>query len=113
MSDIVTDAVEVLVPLLSMGAGAAARDIAERGGTELADGLSGMLSRVRTRLKGQVATKADIEGTLRSEIADGQLTIDELKLLVSLGPTVSRTYIQGNVKNVISDSTLNIETFNA
>jgi len=113
MSDIVNDAAEVLVPLLSMGAGAAARDIAERGGTELADGISGILARVRTRLKGQATAKTDIEAALRSEIADGQLTVDELKLLISLGPTAGRTYIQGNVKTAIFDSNLNIENFNA
>lgn len=83
MSDVITDAAEVLVPLLSAGAGAAARDVAERGGTDLADRVAQLVAKLRSRLAGSPLPVADVELALRSEVAAGTVTLDDLARLVS------------------------------
>lgn len=97
MSDVVSEAADVIVPLLSMGAGAAARDIAERGGVQLSDSVSRILARLRAHLRGNTPTNAGVETALRSALVDGELSEDDLKVLVSLKQTAGGGHVEGDV----------------
>lgn len=98
MSDVVTEAADVIVPLLSVGAGAAARDLAERGGVQLSDSVSRILALLRSRLSGSTPTNAGVEAALRSAMVDGELSDDDLKVLVSLKQTVGCAHVEGDVR---------------
>ncbi|MFI4992917.1 MAG: hypothetical protein ACHQCH_04790 [Solirubrobacterales bacterium] len=116
MSDIISDAADSIVPLLSMGAGAAARDVAERGGVQLSEAVSGILARLRARLRGETPARTNVEAALRSAIADSQLSRDDLKLLISVGQHAGGIHVEGDVcaKNAIIGSTVHIDgDFNA
>jgi hypothetical protein len=108
MSDVVTEAADVIVPFLSMGAGAAARDLAERGGVQLSDSVSRILALLRSRLSGSTPTNAGVEEALRSAIVDGELSDDDLKVLVSLKQTVGGAHVEGDVhaKNAFIGTTV-------
>jgi hypothetical protein len=108
MSDVVSEATEVLVPLLSMGAGAAARELAERGGDQVAAVVTGILAKLRLQFKGQAPARTDIEAALRSEMADGQLSDEHLKIVLSLSSSTGSTHIDVR-GNAIIDSTMTIQ----
>jgi hypothetical protein len=97
MSDLVTEAVDVIVPLLSMGAGAAARDIAERGGVQLAESVSEILGRLRARLSRHAPSRAEVESALQAALAAGEIADDDLKSLISLRQTVGGAHVEGDV----------------
>lgn len=107
MNDVVSEAADVIVPLLSMGAGAAARDMAERGGIQLAESVSAILSRLRARLSGHAPARAEVESALYAALAEGQISDDDLKMLISLRHTVVGAHVQGDVhaKNVFMGTT--------
>jgi hypothetical protein len=116
MSEMISEAADAIVPLLSMGAAAAARDVAERGGVQLSEAVSGILARLRSRLKGEVPARADVEAALRSAVAERRLSTDDLKILVSLKQTVGGAHVDGGVhaKNAFIGSTVRIKgDFNA
>jgi hypothetical protein len=97
MNDVVGEAADVIVPLLSMGAGAAARDLAERGGVQLAESVSAILSRLRARLSGRAPARADVESALQAALAEGEMADDDLRMLISLRHTVGGAHVQGEV----------------
>jgi hypothetical protein len=98
MSDVVSEAADVIVPLLSMGAGVAARDMAERGGVQLAESVSAILSRLRARLSGHTPARAEVESALCAALAEGQISEGDLRMLVSLRQTVGGAHVQGDVR---------------
>jgi hypothetical protein len=115
MSDVMTDAAEALVPLIYAGAGATARDVAERGGAELADRVARLVAKLRSRLTGSALPVADVELALRSEIAAGTVTFDELARLVALRPTVGGVHgvhVHGDVKTGFFGGDIRIDTIN-
>jgi hypothetical protein len=97
MNDVVSEAADVIVPLLSMGAGAAARDIAERGGLQLAESVSAILSRLRAHLSGHAPARAEVESALQAALAEGLIGDDDLKMLISLRHTVGGAHVEGGV----------------
>jgi hypothetical protein len=112
MSDVITDAAEALVPLISAGAGAAARDVAERGGTELADRVAQLVAKLRSRLAGSPPPVADVELALRSEVTEGIVTLDDLARLIALKPTVGGVHVHGDVKTAFFGGDIRIDTIN-
>lgn len=97
MSDVISEAADVIVPLLSMGAGAAARDIAERGGVQLSESVYAILSGLRARLSGHAPAKAEVESVLQAALVKGDIADDDLKMLISLRHTVEGVHVQGDV----------------
>jgi predicted trehalose synthase len=101
MGDLVTDAADVLVPLLSAGAGVAVRDLVDRAGDQVAETTIGVLAKLRARLKGQTATAANVEAALRKEISSGEVVAAQLEEIVSLRQGAGSIYnqdvrVQGN-----------------
>ena len=106
MSTIVGEAADALAPLLSVGAGAAARDLAERGGTRLSAGALRFLKELRGRSRSR---PDDLEDTLGSALASGQLTERDLKQLIVLCGQVNSST---NVKNMVAGHEIHIDTLN-
>jgi hypothetical protein len=99
VSEVINEAAEMLVPILSAGAGAAARDTAERAGAHVSEALTRILARVRPRLSGGRPGLRDIEAALRASIDAGQLTRQDLQMVVD-----HRQSIQA--KNVFTGTTI-------
>jgi hypothetical protein len=99
VSEVINEAAEVLVPILSAGAGAAARDAAERAGVHVSEALARVLERIRPRLSGGQPRLRDVESALRASIDAGQLTRQDLRMLID-----HRQSIQA--KNVFTGTTI-------
>jgi hypothetical protein len=82
MSDVVQEAAQAIVPLLSAGAGAAAHDLAEQVGARVSDAVVRVLSGIRERFPGSRPRVADVEDALREALAGGRVTEADLRSLV-------------------------------
>jgi hypothetical protein len=83
VDDVVQEAAQVIGPLLSAGAGAAAHDLAEQAGSRVSAVTSDILARIRRRLTGVQPDVRTIEKALRAAIADGDVTETELRTFVN------------------------------
>jgi hypothetical protein len=106
VSEVINEAAEVLVPILSAGAGAAARDAAERTGTHVSKTLARVLGWVRPRLSDTRPSQRDVESALRASVDAGQLTRDDLQTLIDHRHSI-------RAKNVFTGTTIIKGDFNA
>jgi hypothetical protein len=83
VNDVVQDAAQVLVPLLSAGAGAAAHDLAEQAGADLSAGAVRIVERIRHRLSGGQPGATEVVDALQAALTDGDVTEAELQTLVN------------------------------
>jgi hypothetical protein len=116
MSDIVTEATDAIVPLLSLGVGAAARDVAERSGVQLSEKVSAILSKLRRRLKDEKPSPDAVAAALRSALAADEVSAEDLKVLIAVGRNAAAGHVEGDIhaKTVIDRSTIRIKgDFNA
>lgn len=99
MSEVINEAAEVLVPILSAGAGAAARDAAERAGAHVSEALTQIIARIRPRLSRGRPGLRDVESALRASIDAGQLTRQDLQTVVDHRQSI-------RAKNVFTGTTI-------
>lgn len=83
MDDVIHDAAEAIVPLLSAGAGAAAHGIAEQAGSRLTDAAGAVIQKVRRRLPGGRPNVGQVEDVLRAALEEGELSRQDLNMVVS------------------------------
>jgi hypothetical protein len=88
MSDLVQEAANALVPLMSAGAGVAAQSAAEDAGSGFYAAAIRVAGKLRRYLHGDEEPAAEtVEVALRSALADGELGEQDLRNLVSLHAT--------------------------
>ena len=109
MTDLVTQAAEVLGPYLATGAGTAASGLAESAGKKLSASVVAKISGLRLRPKDGALSLGEIEDALRGALAEGSIGMDDLQSIV-LGLRVDRH--DGNRGTIIHDSTVHIGTIN-
>ncbi|NLT54420.1 MAG: hypothetical protein GXX79_07585 [Actinomycetales bacterium] len=116
MTQFVTDAATALLPFVGAGGAAVAAGTAEELGADLYRSATGLLGKLRDRLRG--TAREDVEDALHSCLEDGTVEEEELRQFTMLAKNVSvdasqATYQVGTVeaKNVLFGAT--IDTFNA
>lgn len=100
MEEIVRDAANVLVPLLSAGVGATAGGMAEESGARL---YGSIVDRVRRRLGDRTPTEEDVADVLDAALGDGEVSIGELKRFLVRergGDTINVRDVHGKI-NII------------
>lgn len=83
MTDLIQQAAEVLVPLVSAGAGVASTEVAKRMGGELFEAASRLWTKARAFFSGQYGSK-EIADALKGALEAGAVPISELHDLVAL-----------------------------
>lgn len=108
MNDLVHEAADAVVPLLSAGAGAAVRDAVERGGARLSEAASKFLVKLSQRLAGAHAGASDVELALRAALAEHELSEADLRAMVALRQAMGDVVVQGDAKNNFIRSEIHI-----
>lgn len=105
------EAVEVAVPLLSAGAGAATSDMAARTGRKLSEATIAVLAKLRGRLGGGPADRGSVSAEIRAALASGEVSEADLRALLRDGGAAihSQTVVHGDVKTLIENSRIEVK----
>lgn len=111
MEDLVHEAAEAVVPLLSAGVGAATSDMASRAGRKLSETTIAVLGKLRGRLGSGPADRRSIRAHIAAALANGEISESDLRaLLRDSGPVnQSQTVVQGDVKNLFQNPRIEIK----
>lgn len=105
MSDLVGQAVEILLPFAGAGAGAVAGGAAGRAGSELYSAAAGLLGKVRRFLSRGDPDGEAIREALEAALDEGVIAEDDLRHLVAAAGDAPNSIGTVYAKNVLQGST--------
>ncbi|TDW21793.1 hypothetical protein [Kribbella kalugense] len=109
MSDVVSEAAQVLVPLLAAGASTAVEEASKEAGKEFAHAVGSVVERIGKRLRGAPKT-TELAATLQACVDDDTIKLADLKEIVRLSRArVGDTHVKvtGDNAKVLTDPIFN------
>lgn len=103
MSVPVQEAAQALVPLLSAGVDVASRELAGETGSSFAKAALQVIAKLRSSASKPKPDVKEIEGALRTGLADGSVTEAQVRTLVTENISAGKNVYMHNIFNIERD----------